>query len=384
MGTMGKVFIYGLIGLVVSWAALYVRYSNEENRDARKYRLPSPPELVGPLEPNQWLESPQYILKGKIDGPESIEVDDEAIYASLVDGRVVKIVDGEIVAEVRFSKERKGCGKFDMEPTCGRPLGIRKLDGDRFVVVDAYLGIFLVDFAKQPPSFEQVYKSSTPIQGRVPRFLNDIDVLNNDEIVFSDSSYKHDRRHFMLALLEQSSNGRIIHYKLSTRKATVLLENLYFPNGVQLFADKKSLLFAECGMARIKRLWLDSKKVEIFAANLPGMPDNIRLDKEGFFWVGLAAVRQSKASSLFDVLGPLPGIRQFLIDIVPARLWKPMLSMFKKPHALVVALDQKGEVVRSLHDTTGKFVEDVSQATPWQNSLYLGSFHSPYIAKINL
>ena len=33
-------------------------------------------------------------------------------------------------------------GTYDTEPICGRPLGIRRLDAQNLVVVDAYMGIF--------------------------------------------------------------------------------------------------------------------------------------------------------------------------------------------------------------------------------------------------
>lgn len=88
--------------------------------------------------------------------------------------------------------------------------------------------------------------------------------------------------------LEHQADGRILHLKISTKTVSVLIDKLYFPNGIQLFDDKKSLLFSECSMARIKKLTIGSKKVEMFANNLPGMPDNIRKSGRGTFWVGLA------------------------------------------------------------------------------------------------
>lgn len=39
-------------------------------------------------------------------------------------------------------------GKYDTEPLCGRPLGIRRLNSNLLIVADAYLGIFVVDFNK--------------------------------------------------------------------------------------------------------------------------------------------------------------------------------------------------------------------------------------------
>lgn len=43
----------------------------------------------------------------------------------------------------------------------------------------------------------QILDSRHPISGLKPRFLNDLDVISEDELIVSDSSTRHDRRHFM-------------------------------------------------------------------------------------------------------------------------------------------------------------------------------------------
>jgi hypothetical protein len=42
-----------------------------------------------------------------------------------------------------------GCtGARQTRPYCGRPLGIRRFDATRFMVIDAVLGLFFVDFER--------------------------------------------------------------------------------------------------------------------------------------------------------------------------------------------------------------------------------------------
>lgn len=81
-------------------------------------------------------------------------VDDEAIYVSVNDAKVLKIVDGRVVSKASYSEKSKffpDCGHFDTEPECGRPLGIRRLVAGKpkFVVCDAYLGVYIVDFTDE-------------------------------------------------------------------------------------------------------------------------------------------------------------------------------------------------------------------------------------------
>ncbi|PIO57882.1 strictosidine synthase, partial [Teladorsagia circumcincta] len=58
-------------------------------------------------------------------------------------------------------------------------------------------------------------------------------VLNEDEIVFTDSSSKWDRRHVVHIIIGHEPLGRIFKHKISTGETTVLADNLHLPNGVQ-------------------------------------------------------------------------------------------------------------------------------------------------------
>ncbi|XGW12036.1 hypothetical protein V3C99_013034 [Haemonchus contortus] len=376
-----QLFLYGVIGLLVSWAALLYRYSDPKTRTAQIYELPPRPKLVGPLAVNDKLQNVEYILKGEVDGPESLVIEGDSIYTGLYDGRVVHIKNGKIVKEVRFTKHRK-CGSFDTEPICGRPLGIRRLNDKEFVVADAYLGIFLVDM--KAGTFRQIVNSNVPIQGRYMRFLNDVEVLNEDEIVFTDSSSKWDRRHVVHIIIGHESLGRIFKHKISTGETTVLADGLHLPNGIQLHPDGKSILFAECNMARIDRLDLSTNKVTPFAKNLPGLPDNIRPGSDDTLWVGLAGVRHADALSLIDAGGSYPLIRQILLDIVPPHWWINYIQMMRPPHAMIIQLNSNGEIIQSLHDITGTHIQDVSQVSQSGDYLYFGSFHNKYIARLHI
>uniref|UniRef100_A0A158P6G7 Str_synth domain-containing protein n=1 Tax=Angiostrongylus cantonensis TaxID=6313 RepID=A0A158P6G7_ANGCA len=318
----------------------------------------------------------------------------DSIYTGLYDGRLVHIKNGKIIEEVRFTKAER-CGSIDSEPICGRPLGIRRLNEHEMVVADAYFGVFVVNLSKvvfvlksglNLGTFRHVVKSNTPIEGRFMRFLNDIEVeaygrklwnrgphwrfsrfgfqvLNEDEIIFTDSSSKWDRRHLFNIFLESEPNGRIFKHKISTGKTEVLADKLYFPNGIQLHPDGKSALFAECSKAMISRLNLQTNEVTPFATNLPGFPDNIRRGANGTLWVGMAGVRHIDAPSLIDALGAYTLLRQILLDIVPSHWWIKYLHMVRPAHAVIVQLDAQGEITQSLHDTKGTHIQDVSQVS---------------------
>ena len=45
----------------------------------------------------------------------------------------------------------------------------------------------------------------------------------------------------------------VLEYDMDSREVTVVMENLRFPNGIQLLPDEESVLVAETTMARIRR-----------------------------------------------------------------------------------------------------------------------------------
>lgn len=46
---------------------------------------------------------------------------------------------------------------------------------------------------------------------------------------------------------------RVLEYDAESRELTVVMDNLRFPNGIQLLPDEESVLVAETTMARIRR-----------------------------------------------------------------------------------------------------------------------------------
>ena len=110
---------------------------------------------------------------------------------------------------------------------------------------------------------------------------------------------------------------RLIRLDLETGKVRILDDQLAFPNGVQLSADKKSVLVCETSLARVIRHSIGGNndavgKSEIFIDNLPGLPDNIRLTSTGNYWIAIAAVRHTNKPSVLDRLRNWPRLRALL------------------------------------------------------------------------
>jgi len=55
-----------------------------------------------------------------------------------------------------------------------------------------------------------------------------------------------------------------------------------------------------------------------------------------------------------------------------------------KPYGLVLALDENGNVVRSLHDPAGRHLKEITSGREYGGFLYLGSLHNDRIGKVAL
>jgi len=179
----------------------------------------------------------------------------------------------------------------------------------------------------------------------------------------------------------------LIRFDLETGEVRILDDQLSFPNGVQISADKQSVLVCETTLARVIRYWIGSDystigKSEIFIDNLPGLPDNIRLTSTNNYWIGIAFVRHINQRSVFDYLRNWPRLRAIL-SFVPGSVKKIQKNL--SHHGLVIELDKdSGHIVRSLHDAKGLVVPSVSQVTEYNDHLYFGSYYLENISVLKL
>lgn len=264
-----------------------------------------------------------------------------------------------------------------LEHVCGRPLGIRfhKETGDLWIA-DAYLGIMKVG-----PEGGQAELVLNEIDGVPMKFMNDLDFDDEGNMYFTDSSTRWQRRQFLLSLLEGDDTGRFIKYNLATKQTTVLIDHLRFSNGVTVSKDGTFVLIAECRMGRLWRYWLKGSKAgthELFA-DLPGLPDNVRRNEAGDFWVALHCRRRSAE----EFLSKNPWIRTLIIRLpIPLKLVYVLLA--GKPHGVILRYGPDGTMREILEDQTGKVAKMVSEVEEHDGKLYLGSVLLPQIVVYTL
>jgi hypothetical protein len=250
------------------------------------------------------------------------------------------------------------------------------------------------------------------------KFFNDLDVLPNGDIIFSDSSHKYARWQNRQEVLDGAPRGRLVLFSVTDFKFHLKLCGLHFPNGVQQMMvndaskNERNVMVSDSARFRLMKVninhpfldgdtsFINEKKrsysafsscnehgslfhalkkpnsyedfgVEILTDSLPGFTDNIRYDvwsskfsesttstseDKHYYFISMGA-HSFKPFSLLHFIYQRTWIRDLLGKFVPMKYIEHFLARY----GLVVIINEKGEIITSLHDTTGKGSAFISQ-----------------------
>lgn len=322
---------------------------------------PQPTEgMTGAFALNDKLKSSEILPVKDGFGPEDIAVDAEGrIYGGLHDGRIIRMqADGsgqETFAEIEG----------------GRPLGLAFDAHGNLIVADSWKGLLSVS-----PKGDVTVLTTGP-KDRPFKFTDDLDIASDGKIYFSDASDTYGQPDYMLDLMEARGHGRLMMYDPATGATQMLLDNLYFANGIALSQAEDFVLVNETGRYRVTRYWLKGEKAgshDVFIDNLPGFPDGISRGTGGVFWLAIPSPR----NPALDNAHPNPWLKGFLTK----------LPKFVAPGAIkqgvVVALNEAGEVMQTLHDPDGSRVYMVTSVEQVGDQIYLGSLEAPQIVRLKV
>ncbi len=321
---------------------------------------PSPdPGLVGPYAVNDALAAVKRHGQGAGQGPEDVAIDSRGrVTVGFIDGRIVRFgLKGEVE---------------ELANTGGRPLGLDFAPNGDLIIADGYKGLLALN------ANNQLRVLTTEADGLPFAFTDDVDVADDGSIYFSDASSKHGpATHGMADAIEHGAYGRLLRYEPSTGKTEVLMDGLYFANGVAVGPNERYVLVNETMSYRVQRYWLKGPRAgsaEIFIEGLPGFPDGISSNGRGNFWLAIFAPR----NPLLDKTAGLPFLRA-MMERLPAFM-KPTTV----PHAIVLGLNESGEVIHNLQDASESAyapVTSVEEAAGW---LYLGSLTASGYGRIKV
>lgn len=230
-------------------------------------------------------------------------------------------------------------------------------------------------------------------------------IAQNGDIYWTDSSSDFPLSEWVYEGFSNPS-GRLIHYSRSERKNTVLFDKLWFANGLALSKNEEFLVVNELMAARIHKCYMKGEKqgeCEIFAEGLPGLPDNITPDEDGF-WVALVAPCDTENPNLLHNLNRMPYVRKFIVRtlymfknlfqfihkiyaspvtevLIETVRNLPALTTVDMSRSILMRFDWNGNVIDVIHGDQGK-VHTVSHVLEVGDYLYLGSPFTEFIGKV--
>jgi sugar lactone lactonase YvrE len=190
------------------------------------------------------------------------------------------LVDGRIV---RISPD--GGEQTVVADTGGRPLGLHVARDGRVLICDCDRGLLALD-----PRSGTLEVLVDHVEGRPLGFCSNVTQTADGTIYFTEStSGDFNFEQALGAFLEARGRGGVFRLALDGT-VTILVDGLYFTNGVTVTAVESALVFAESMGRRLSKYWLTGPQAGLvtpLAVNLPGMPDNISTGSDGRIWTTL-------------------------------------------------------------------------------------------------
>ena len=218
---------------------------------------PSPPYpgMEGDFKVNNLLAATDIIAVAGV-GPESIAQDSQGNFYSGLD-------NGDLI---RF--DASGANQTVIGNTKGRPLGMKFAPNGWLIIADREMGLIALD------SMGSITTLLDTIDGTPIRFADDLAITQEGVVYFSDATQRNPiiiENEFW----EQRPSGRIISYDLNTQESEIVLDALFFANGVALDANEDYIIINETFGLEIKRHWIRGSKkgtTEMFTNETSSVP----------------------------------------------------------------------------------------------------------------
>lgn len=360
-GTRSAILLGAAIGLSCVFAAIWTSI----DISPISFTLDEPVTLINQVEITH--SNGERIAEG-LTGPESVDIDSHGnLYTGLDDGKIVKIhpsTDGSVgkgVVETLF--------EFN-----GMVAGLR-LHGSELYVVVMFSGIYVINLdSKSVKNLVELDSAEPPLKSP-----NDLTITNDGKVLyFTDTSSEWNPSSLTKDTLESKCTGRIFKFTIDSSKLEQFATGLCTANGIQLSHDERLILVSELARHRVRMIDIQTRET-LKIITLPGMPDNIRLSKNGGYWVALVIPR----SSALEILGKWPTIRKLMYLFLPSgKRFLQFVSYFTP--GLAVELRSDGSVAKTITDWRGGLSRSISQVTETQSGeLILTSFIESFLVKIN-
>jgi len=279
----------------------------------------------------------------------------------------------------------------------GRPLGGKFVPGTKTMyIADALLGLCRVDLSRTFPKLELVVSEVKTATGDISPILyaDDIDVGKSGMVYFSDASnipperdsdLTFDIMHaYKLDYMRGKKTGRLLRYNPDTDETVVLVDHIWFANGVAVDADETFILISETSMYRVLKYHLAGPKtgqVEISVDGFPGHVDGVDCSfPSGICYVAIPTPVIGLSKLLYKLPKNIEATIKTFFMMLPKWLSPKPMSYGGFVELKIAKNDNDKDVIqRIVQDPYGEQISFITGVTEHKGKLYLGSLENRYI-----
>jgi len=354
---MKKLILYSIIAVLI---LLVVFLLLPSPIDPVIWEPPVDKGFTGEFASNEKLNDLTFLIDHTCIGCEDLAFDTTAnvVYAGAANGDIVRVNLQSKNTEVVVNTE-------------GRPFGIQLHPNGDLIIADGIKGLLSLDLVSN-----EISLLTKSYQNEEMKFVDDLDISSTGVIYFSDASSKYGYEEVVEDIMERRPHGALYSYDTATKKTELLLDELYFANGVALAEDESFVFINETGNVSISKYWLKGPKAgtrEFVNDNLPGFPDNITTGTKGTYWLTLVSPRQQSIEDLM----PKPFMKKLIMKLPKSLHPAPV------HYGCVLGLDKNGKVKYNYQSSNPEFVE-ITSVTEHDGHIYLGSLVDTGIAYMRI
>nr|XP_043618638.1 protein STRICTOSIDINE SYNTHASE-LIKE 4-like [Erigeron canadensis] len=310
--------------------------------------------------PNYHLQKAIKLGEGMLDRPEDVCVDQKGmLYTATRDGWIKRMHTNGT-----WENWKRIHNKYTL-------LGLKFTKAGDLIVCDTEEGLIKVSEDGEMTAL------ATHLNGEKIRFADDVVEAGDGSLYFSIPSTKYLLHNWYLDMLEAKPHGQLLKYDPSTKKTSLVLDGLRFPNGVTISPGEEFLVVCETWKSRCFKYWLKGEMrgtVDTFIDNLPGFPDNIKLAPDGSYWIAILQFTSSRMNFVHS-----------------SKAIKHLLAMYPKlfnqikaydRSAMVLKVGSDGRIIKRLDDPNGKVASFVTSVLEFEGNIYFGSLKNNYVGKL--
>ena len=300
----------------------------------------------------------------------------------------------------------------------GRSLGFRHVDVDTLIVCNSLMGLIQVNITGLDADADTDGRSvNVNVNNRISilsnsymsqplHYCNDIDIdvdtdtdattiyysssTANSAVVYDAKERYYDTlRGFLLVWTGGDVSGRVFSYNVNTHTTTLLVDNLYYANGVVVAKDGSFLLIVDTVGLRVLKFHLRGERagsLDVYIDHLPGFPDGITKSADGLsYYVSLVS-----PLTPFFTYGKSRAARYAIAWATAGPFAWVFSGLIKKFGCILHVVDNAGTgtgaglgVVDEIHfDKRGSILSTISAVTPHPNGkeLFVGNLGGDFVS----